>query len=127
MFYTGTITYQPNPSPTSLQHNFQIPNRIAEREFITKVLKIYDWKMEDLALVRNCLQILEAEHNIEPLCRFIEKALLKSLKDNSVKHSNEEALKQAFMDTLILTFMRTLSQNFRCILRARDLMEKRLI
>ncbi|CAG8822239.1 6458_t:CDS:1, partial [Dentiscutata erythropus] len=31
------------------------------------------------------------------------KTLLKPLKDNSVKHSNEEALKQAFMDTLILT------------------------
>jgi hypothetical protein len=59
--------------------------------------------MEDLASVRNCLQILEAEYNIEPLCRFIENTLLKPLKDNSVIHSNEEALKQAFMDALILT------------------------
>ena len=113
MFYTGTITYQPNPSPTSLKHNFQIPNRIAKSEFITKALKIYDWKMDDLAPVRNCLQILEAEHNIEPLCRFIEKALLNSLKDNNVKHSNEEALKQAFMDTLILTFHADIEPEFQ--------------
>jgi hypothetical protein len=107
MFYTGAITYQPNPSPASLQHNFQIPNRIAEKEFIMKALNIYDWKMEDLAPVRNSLQILEAEYNIEPFCRFVEEVLLKLLKDNSVKHSNEETLKQAFMDTLILTFHST--------------------
>ncbi|CAG8715357.1 13443_t:CDS:2, partial [Acaulospora colombiana] len=96
MFYTGAITYQPNPSPTSLlQHSFRIPNRIAKREFIAEALKIYDWKEEDLIPVRKCLQILEAEHNIEPLCRFIEGTLLKPLKNNSVKHSNEEALKQS--------------------------------
>ncbi|CAG8640835.1 3230_t:CDS:2 [Acaulospora morrowiae] len=38
---------------------------------------------------------LEVEHNIEPLCRFIERTLLKPLKDNGVKHSNEEELKQS--------------------------------
>ncbi|CAB4438676.1 unnamed protein product [Rhizophagus irregularis] len=103
MFYSGAITYQPNPSHSSFEHNFQIPNRVAEREFVVEALKMYDWQKEDLVPVRNCLQILEAEHNIEPLCRFIENNLLKPLKDNSVKHSNEEALKQAFMDTLILT------------------------
>ncbi|CAG8692242.1 13027_t:CDS:2 [Acaulospora morrowiae] len=104
MFYTGAITYKPNPSSTSLQHSFRIPNRVAEREFITETLNIYDWKKEDLIPVRKFLQILEAEHNIEPLCRFIERTLLKPLKDNSVKHSNEEVLKQVFMDTLILAF-----------------------
>ncbi|CAG8551534.1 7169_t:CDS:2, partial [Ambispora gerdemannii] len=113
MFYTGAITYQPNPSPISLQHNFRIPNRIAEGEFISEALKIYDWKKEDLVPVRNCLQILEAEDNIEPLCRFIEEALLKPLKDNSVKHSNEEALKQAFMDTLILTLHADIEPEFQ--------------
>ncbi len=125
MFYTGAITYKPNPSLASLQHNFRIPNRITEREFITEALKIYDWKKEDLIPVRNCLQILEAEYNIEPLCRFIEKALLQPLKDNSVKHSNEEALKQAFMDTLILTLHAEIEPAiFRCILRTRILVEK---
>ncbi|CAG8616592.1 7175_t:CDS:2, partial [Diversispora eburnea] len=99
MFYTGALTYKPGP----LKYELQIPNRIAKREFIAEALRIYDWKEEDLVSVRKCLQILEAEYNIEPLCRFIEKTLLKPLKDNSVKHSNEEALKQAFMDTLILT------------------------
>ncbi|CAG8693276.1 3689_t:CDS:1, partial [Funneliformis caledonium] len=113
MFYTGAITYQPNPSPASLQHNFRIPNRIAEREFITEALKIYDWKKEDLTPVWNCLQILEAEYNIKPLCRFIEKTLLKPLKDNSVKHSNEETLKQTFMDTLILTFHANIEPEFQ--------------
>ncbi|CAB4416494.1 unnamed protein product [Rhizophagus irregularis] len=113
MFYTGAITYQPNPTSTSLQHNFQIPNRVAEKEFITEALKIYDWKMEDLTPVRNCLQILEAEYNIEPLCRFIEETLLKPLKDNSVKHSNEETLKQTFMDTLILTLHADIEPEFQ--------------
>ncbi|CAG8832221.1 44825_t:CDS:2, partial [Gigaspora margarita] len=94
MFYTGALTYQPN----SLRHMFRIPNRVSEREFIAEALKIYDWKEEDLIPVRSCLQILEAECNIEPLCRFVEETLLKPLKDNSVKHSNEEALKQSFMN-----------------------------
>ncbi|CAG8662458.1 10784_t:CDS:1, partial [Paraglomus occultum] len=113
MFYTGAITYQPNPSPTSLQHSFRIPNRIAKKEFIAEALKIYDWKEEDLIPVRKCLQILESEHNIEPLCRFIEGTLLKPLKDNSVKHSNEEALKQVFMDTLILTLHADIEPEFQ--------------
>ncbi|CAG8643728.1 11586_t:CDS:1 [Paraglomus brasilianum] len=109
MFYTGALTYH----PSSLKHEFKIPNRIAEREFIAEGLKIYDWKKEDLIPVQNCLQILEAEYNIEPLCQFIEKALLKPLKDNSVKHSNEEALKQAFMDTLILTLHADIEPEFQ--------------
>ncbi|CAB4401191.1 unnamed protein product [Rhizophagus irregularis] len=62
---------------------------------------------------RHCLQILEAEYNIEPLCRFIKKTLLKSLKDNSVKHSNEEALKQAFIDTLILILHANIEPEFQ--------------
>ena len=76
MFYTGAITYEPNSSPAFSENNFKIPNCIAEREFVTEALKIYDWKEEDLVPVRKCLQILEAGYNIEPLCRFIEKALL---------------------------------------------------
>ncbi|KAF0500228.1 DUF1703-domain-containing protein [Gigaspora margarita] len=82
-------------------------------EFIAEALKIYDWKEEDLIPVRSCLQILEAECNIEPLCRFVEETLLKPLKDNSVKHSNEEALKQSFMDTLILTLHANIEPEFQ--------------
>src|SRR6185312_8525573 len=52
MFYTGALTYH----PSSLKHEFKIPNRIAEREFIAEGLKIYDWKKEDLIPVWNCLQ-----------------------------------------------------------------------
>ncbi|CAG8468687.1 2169_t:CDS:2 [Funneliformis mosseae] len=110
---TMGIFFTPNSSPASLQHSFRIPNLIAEREFIAEALKIYDWRKEDLIPVRNCLQILEAEYNIEPLCRFIEKALLKPLKDNSFKHSNEEALKQAFMDTLILILHADIEPEFQ--------------
>ncbi|CAG8650476.1 4433_t:CDS:2, partial [Ambispora leptoticha] len=109
MFYTGALTYQPN----SLRHIFRIPNRVSEREFIAEALKIYDWKEEDLIPVRSCLQILEAECDIEPLCRFVEETLLKPLKDNSVKHSNEEALKQSFIDTLILTLHADIEPEFR--------------
>ncbi|CAJ0632066.1 4568_t:CDS:2 [Entrophospora sp. SA101] len=83
------------------------------REFIVEVLKIYNWKEEDLIPVRSCLQILEAECDIELLCRFVEETLLKPLKDNSVKHSNEEALKQSFMDTLILTLHADIEPEFR--------------
>lgn len=43
---------------------------------------IYDRKKVDLIPVRNCLQILETEYNIEPLCQSIGKVLLKPLKDN---------------------------------------------
>jgi hypothetical protein len=59
------------------------------------------------------LQILKAEYNIEPLYRFIEKVLLKPLKDKSAKHSNDEALKQAFMDTLILTLHADIEPEFQ--------------
>jgi hypothetical protein len=124
MFYTGAITYQPNSSPASLQHNFQIPNRVAEREFITEALKIYDWKKEDLTPVQNCLQILEAEYNIEPLCQFVEQTLLKLLKNNSIMHSNEEALKQAFMDTLILTLHADIEPEFQVYSRNSKFGEK---
>ncbi|CAG8643216.1 16448_t:CDS:2, partial [Acaulospora morrowiae] len=82
-------------------------------EFITETLKIYDWKKEDLMPVRKCLQILEAEHNIESFCRFIEKTLLKPLKNNSVKYSNEEELKQVFIDTLILTLHTDIEPKFQ--------------
>ncbi|CAG8748444.1 15838_t:CDS:2 [Dentiscutata erythropus] len=86
MFYTGALTYKPG----SLKYELQIPNRIAKREFIAEALKIYDWKEEDLM-----------------------STLLKPLKDNSVKHSNEEALKQAFMDALILTLHADIEPEFR--------------
>ncbi|CAG8810678.1 44391_t:CDS:2, partial [Gigaspora margarita] len=117
LFYTGALTYQQN----SLQYNFQIPNRVSEREFIAEALKIYDWKEEDLIPVRKCLQILEGENNIEPLGRFVEQALLKPLKDNSVKHSNEEALKQAFLDTLILTLRADIEPEFQVYPHSYDL------
>ncbi|PKY38773.1 hypothetical protein RhiirA4_451830 [Rhizophagus irregularis] len=113
MFYSGVITYQLNSSYSSLQHNFQIPNRITERKFIIEMLKIYNWKKEDLIPVQNCLQILEAEYNIEPLCRFIENNLLKLLKYNNVKHLNEEVLKQIFMDTLTLTLHTDIKPKFQ--------------
>ncbi|CAB4409428.1 unnamed protein product [Rhizophagus irregularis] len=127
MFYNGAITYQPNPSPASLQHNFKIPNCIAEKEFITEALKIYGWKEEDLIPVRHCLQILEAEYNIEPFCRFIEKTLLKPLKDNSVKYPNEEALKQAFIDTLILTLHADIEPEFQVYSRNSDFFDGKAI
>src|ERR1041385_6173306 len=76
-------------------------------------LRYITGKKEDLNPIQNFLQILEAEHNIEPLCQFIEENLLKPLKDNSVKHSNEEALKQAFMDTLILTLHMNIQPEFQ--------------
>ncbi|CAB4423906.1 unnamed protein product [Rhizophagus irregularis] len=113
MFYSGVITYQLNSSYSSLQHNFQIPNRVTERKFIIEMLKIYNWKKEDLIPVQNCLQILEAEYNIEPLCRFIENNLLKLLKYNNVKHLNEEVLKQIFMDTLTLTLHTDIKPKFQ--------------
>jgi len=112
MFYTGALTFKPRLG-LSLKHELQIPNLVAKREFIAEALKIYDWKKDDPMLGRDCLQILKAESNIEPLCRFIEKTLLLPLKDNSVKHSNEEALKQAFMDTLILTLSADIEPEFQ--------------
>ncbi|RHZ54542.1 hypothetical protein Glove_426g58 [Diversispora epigaea] len=112
MFYTGALTYKPR-SPGSLKYELQIPNRIAKREFIAEALKIYNWKEEDLISVRRCLQTLEGEDNIEPLCRFIEKTLLEPLKDNSVVHSNEEALKQTFMNAFILTHNADIEPEFQ--------------
>ncbi|RHZ78500.1 hypothetical protein Glove_162g93 [Diversispora epigaea] len=107
MFYTGALTYKPG------SYELQIPNNIARREFIAEALKIYDWKEEDQMSIRRCLQILEGEDNIEPFCRFIEKVLLAPLKDNSVVHSNEEALKQAFMSALILTLRADIEPEFQ--------------
>jgi hypothetical protein len=77
------------------------------------MLKIYNWKKEDLIPVQNCLQILEAKYNIEPLCRFIENNLLKLLKYNNVKHLNEEVLKQIFMDTLTFTLHTDIKPKFQ--------------
>ncbi|CAB5167269.1 unnamed protein product [Rhizophagus irregularis] len=93
MFYNGAITYQPNSSPASLQHNFEIPNCVAKKEFITEAFKIYGWKEEDL---------------IPPL------------KDNSVKHPNEEVLKQAFIDTLILTLHADIEPEFQMYSQSSD-------
>ncbi|GBC48932.1 AAA family ATPase [Rhizophagus irregularis DAOM 181602=DAOM 197198] len=90
MFYNGAITYQPNSSPASLQHNFEIPNCVAKKEFITEAFKIY------------------------------EKTLLKPLKDNSVKHPNEEVLKQAFIDTLILTLHADIEPEFQMYSQSSD-------
>ncbi|CAG8718247.1 6552_t:CDS:2 [Rhizophagus irregularis] len=98
MFYNGAITYQPNSSPASLQHNFEIPNCVAKKEFITEAFKIYGWKEEDL----------------------IPKTLLKPLKDNSVKHPNEEVLKQAFIDTLILTLHADIEPEFQMYSQSSD-------
>ncbi|GBC09090.1 hypothetical protein RclHR1_00860028 [Rhizophagus clarus] len=113
MFYNGAITYQPNPSPASLQHNFQIPNHIIKKEFITEAFKIYNWKIKDLIPVQNYLQILETKYNIEPLCEFIEKVLLKLLKNDNIIHSNEEILRQVFMDTLILILHADIKPKFQ--------------
>ncbi|RHZ67761.1 hypothetical protein Glove_299g101 [Diversispora epigaea] len=96
---TGALTYQPN----SLQHKFQIPNRIGENEFISNTMNIYDWEKDDLCYADQYLRILESEDNIKPLCRFIEEALVRLLKNDSVQHLNEEILKQTFLDTLILS------------------------
>ncbi|CAG8790639.1 5813_t:CDS:2, partial [Dentiscutata erythropus] len=64
---------------------------------------------DDLVSIWKLLQVLE---NIEPLCQFIEKTLLKPLKDNSIVYSNEEALKQAFMDAMILTLRSDIEPEF---------------
>ncbi|RIB16879.1 hypothetical protein C2G38_2188802 [Gigaspora rosea] len=47
------------------------------------------------------------------LCRFVEQVLLRPLKDSSIKHSNEEALKQAFLDALVLTFYADIEPEFQ--------------
>ncbi|RHZ51235.1 hypothetical protein Glove_481g111 [Diversispora epigaea] len=112
MFYTGALTYKPR-SPGSFEYELQVPNHIAKREFIAEALKIYNWKEEDPISVRKCLQILEGEDNIEPLCRFIEKVLLEPLKDNSVVYSNEEVLKQTFMNAFILTYREDIEPEFQ--------------
>ncbi|CAG8444428.1 382_t:CDS:2 [Ambispora gerdemannii] len=115
---TEALNRRPLESKNGIEQRFRLINirelatdRIPE--FIAEALKIYDWKEEDLMPVRKCLQILEGENNIEPLCRFVEQALLKPLRDNSVKHSNEEALKQAFLDTLILTLRADIEPEFQ--------------
>nr|CAG8541138.1 7448_t:CDS:2 [Entrophospora candida] len=92
LFYTGALTYQPDSSKFS----FRIPNNVSKREFITESLKIHEWKQDNLTPVRQCLQILEANNDIDPSCRFVEELLLKPLKDNSIVHSNEETSKQTF-------------------------------
>nr|CAG8528188.1 5336_t:CDS:2 [Entrophospora candida] len=92
LFYTGALTYQPGSSKFS----FRIPNNVSKREFITESLKIHEWKQDNLTPVRQCLQILEANNDIDPSCRFVEELLLKPLKDNSIVHSNEETSKQTF-------------------------------
>ncbi|CAG8605641.1 9918_t:CDS:2 [Acaulospora morrowiae] len=74
------------PVPTSFQHSFRTSNRIAKKEFIAVALKIYDWKEEGLMLVR---------------------------KYNGVKHLNEEALKQVFIDTLILILHTDIESEFQ--------------
>jgi len=109
LFYTGALTYKPDSSHLC----FQIPNNVSKREFIAAALKIHEWRHDDLISVRQCLQILEGNNNIDPLCRFIEEQLLKPLKDNSIVHSNEEALKQAFLDTLILTLHADIEPEFQ--------------
>ena len=92
LFYTGALTCKPDSS----HFGFQIPNNVSKREFIAEALKIHEWKQDDLIPVRQCLQILEGDNDIDPFCRFIEEQLLKPLKDNSIVHSNKEALKQVF-------------------------------
>ncbi|CAG8482792.1 12580_t:CDS:2 [Funneliformis mosseae] len=109
LFYTGALTYQPN----GLCFSFRIPNNISKREFIAEALKIHEWKDDDLTPVRQCLQILEGNDDIDPLCRFVEELLLKPLKDNSIVHSNEEVLKQTFLDTLILTLHADIEPEFQ--------------
>jgi hypothetical protein len=105
MYYNGALTYQSN----SLQYKFQIPNIVAKKKFITKVLKNYNWKEKDLMSIQKCLKILEEKNDIDPLCRFVEKAMHKLLKSN---YSTEEALKQAFIDTLIYTFYADVKPEF---------------
>jgi hypothetical protein len=78
------------------------------------MLKIYDWKKEDLIPMQKYLQILKANHNIEPLYyQFIERTLLKPLKDNNIIYLNEKALKQAFLNTLILTLHTEIEPEFQ--------------
>lgn len=105
IYYNGALTYQTN----SLQYKFQIPNNVAKKKFIAKALKNYNWKEKDLIFVQKCLRILEEKRDIEPLCQFVEKALYKLLRIND---SNEEALKQAFIDTLLFTFYADIKPEF---------------
>ncbi|CAG8741849.1 2794_t:CDS:2, partial [Racocetra fulgida] len=57
--------------------------------------------------------ILTEALNRSPLESRNEETLLKPLKDNSIKHSNEEALKQSFIDTLILTLHANIEPEFQ--------------
>ncbi|CAG8456846.1 3988_t:CDS:2 [Dentiscutata erythropus] len=92
MFYIGAITYKPDLSANII---FEYPIKL--------------------------LQVLEANNNIEPLCRFIEKTLLKPLKDNNIVYSNEKALKQAFMDAMILTLHSDIEPEFLVYSQSPDL------
>ncbi|CAG8774030.1 7090_t:CDS:2, partial [Racocetra fulgida] len=78
-------------------------------EFIREALKIYDWREDDLIPVRGYLQILGANNNIKPLCH------------NSIVYSNEEALKQAFMDAMILTLHADIEPEFQEYFQSPDL------
>lgn len=105
MYYNGALTYQSN----SLQYKFQIPNNDVKKKFIKNALENYDWKEKDLMSITKYLQILEGKYNIEPLCQFVEKTLIKLLKNND---PNEETLIQAFIDTLIFTFYADIKPEF---------------
>ncbi|KAF0481466.1 DUF1703-domain-containing protein [Gigaspora margarita] len=75
------------------KHYFRIPNHLTEKKFIREALKIYDWKEDDLIPVR----------------------------DNSIVYSNEEALKQAFMDAMILTLHADIEPEFQVYSQSPDL------
>ncbi|CAI2186639.1 18008_t:CDS:2, partial [Funneliformis geosporum] len=105
----NALTYQPN----GLCFSFRILNNISKREFIVEALKIHEWKDDDLTPVQQCLQILEGNNDIDLLYRFVEELLLKPLKNNSIVHSNEEVLKQTFLDTLILTLHANIEPEFQ--------------
>src|SRR3954451_20454229 len=59
------------------KHKLQIPNNITKKKFIAEMFKMYNWEEKDLLPVQNCLQILDSTNNIEPLCQFVEQALVK--------------------------------------------------
>ncbi|RHZ44563.1 hypothetical protein Glove_718g2 [Diversispora epigaea] len=120
LFYIGALIYQPDISHFS----FWIPNNVSKRDFISESLKIHEWKQDDLTPVRQCLQILEGNDDIDPLCQFVEEQLLKPLKDNSIVYSNEEALKQTFLDTLTLTLHADIEPEFKVYFNSKYLCGK---
>lgn len=103
MYHNGALTYG-RKSNEKDRVILKIPNLVMQKIFLEEALNFIGYSKNKISILLESIKALIKDKNIIPLCEFIKKNQLSSLKFQDVEHSQEQDIKSNCLMALNLGF-----------------------